>query len=211
MRPSLAAFLALALAGDLSAAGPARLTLSDEKQPLQEIRPLDRRVWVLTLEASWKEAPKFGVPHYVNLLFPNGTSASQRVLDEGLFRSGELRVLLPEYQLIRGGVARGGTITLVVSADRSVTSARAPEVIGGPFEVRWPMDRPVVRLAPRTRHTPPPEIDAMPLPGEMPPVPVPPAGARPPVRPPAPLPPPKPDNSSPPRPTKVPPPKPAGP
>jgi len=205
VRPSLALALVLALAGNLCAAEQARLTLSDEKLPLQEIRPLDRRVWVLTLEAAWPEAPHFGVPHYVNLLFPNGTSASHRVLDEALFVKGELRVLLPEYQLLRGGVARGGTVTVVVSADRSVTSARAPEVIGGPFEVRWPMDRPVVRLAPRTRHTPPPEIDAMPLPGEVPPVPVPPAGARPPVRPPAPLPPPKPDNRPP---AKLPPPKP---
>jgi hypothetical protein len=210
VRPSLAASLALVLAfaGDLAAAEQVRLTLSDEKLPLQEIRPLDRRVWVLTLEAAWKEAPKFGVPHYVNLLFPNGTSSSHRVLDEALLRAGELRVLLPEYQLIRGGVARGGTITVVVSADRSVTSARAPEVVGGPFEVRWPMDRPIVRLPPRTRHSPPPEIDAMPLPGEMPAVPVPPGLKRPPVRPPAPLPPPKPEGKPP---AKLPPPKPAGP
>jgi hypothetical protein len=62
------------------------------------------------------------------------------------------------------------------------------------------MDRPIVRLPPRTRHTPPPEIDAMPLPGEMPAVPGPPA-KRPPVKP-APLPPPKP------APDKLPPPKP---
>jgi hypothetical protein len=206
VRRSLAASLVLALAGNLSAAEPARLTLSDEKLPLQEIRPLDRKVWVLTLEANWKEAPKFGVAHYVNLLFPNGTSDSHRVLDEAQLRAGEVRVLLPEYQLIRGGVAKGGTITVVISANRSVTSARAPEVIGGPFEVRWPMDRPIVRLPPRTRHTPPPEIDAMPLPGEVPAVPGPPTG-RPPVKP-APLPPPRPDNSSPPKTNKLPPPKP---
>lgn len=205
MRPSLALALVLALGSNLSAAEPARLTLSDEKQPLQEIRPLDRRVWVLTLEAAWRQAPAFGVAHYVNLLFPNGTSSSHRVLDEALFRAGELRVLLPEYQLIRGGVARGGTITVVISAERSVPSARAPEVIGGPFEVRWPMDRPIVRLAPRTRHSLPPEIDAMPLPGEMPAVPVPPGLKRPPVRPPAPLPPPKPADQPP---AKLPPPKP---
>src|SRR5579872_3394676 len=54
VRPSFSAPLAvallLALAGRLPAAEQARLTLADEKQPLQEIRPLDRRVWVLTLE-----------------------------------------------------------------------------------------------------------------------------------------------------------------
>jgi hypothetical protein len=93
-------------------------------------------------------------------------------------------------------VARGGTITVVISADRAVKSARAPEVISAPFEVRWPMDRPVVRRPPRTRHTAPPEIDAMPLPGDVPAVPLPPQ-KRPPVKP-APVPPP----------TKLPPPKP---
>jgi hypothetical protein len=204
VRPSFSAPLALllAVAARLPAAEQARLTLADEKLPLQEIRPLDRRVWVLTLEATWQRPPTFGVPHYVNLLFPNGTSSSHRVLDEALFRAGEVRCLLPQYQLIRGGVDRGGTITIVISAGRAVRSARAPEVISAPFEVRWPMDRPVVRLAPRTRHTPPPEIDAMPLPGEMPAVPGPPPARRLPVKP-APLPPPTPD--------KLPPPKPAGP
>jgi hypothetical protein len=137
----------------------------------------------LTLEATWQRPATLGVPHFVNLLFPNGTSYSHRVLDEALFRAGEVRCLLPEYQLVRGGVARGGTITVVLSAGRSVRSARAPEVISAPFEVRWPMDRPVVRRPPRTRHTPPPEIDAMPLPDEVP--------APPRKRPPTKLPPPK--------------------
>jgi hypothetical protein len=191
MRASLFASLAVALAvaGRLPAAEAARLTLADEKLPLQEIRPLDRHVWVLTVEATWQRPPTFGVAHYVNLLFPNGTSYSHRVLDEGLFAAGEVRCLLPEYQLIRGGVARGGTFTIVVSADRAVRSVRSPEVISPPFEVRWPMDRPVVRRPPRTRHTPPPEIDAMPLPGDMPAVPAPPPVKRPPGK----LPPPKPD------------------
>jgi hypothetical protein len=190
------------VAGRLPAAEAARLTLADENLPLQEIRPLDRRVWVLALEASWERPPTFGVPHYVNLLFPNGTSYSHRVLDEARFRAGEVRCLLPEYQLIRGGVARGGTITVVISAERAVTSARAPEALNPPFAVRWPMDRPVVRRPPRTRHTPPPEIDAMPLPGDVPAVPALPPLKRPPVKP-----------AAPPRPApdKLPPPKPTGP
>jgi hypothetical protein len=192
---SLAVALSLALVPSQAGAAGGRLTLADEKLPLQEIRPQDRRVWVLTLEGNWQQAPTFGHPFYVNLLFPNGTSYSHRVLDDALFRAGEVRCLLPEYQLIRGGVARGGTMTVVISADRSVTSARAPEVISAPFEVRWPMDRPVVRRPPRTRHTLPPEIDAMPLPGNMPQVPKPPQ-KRPPVKPTPPpdkLPPPKTD------------------
>jgi hypothetical protein len=191
----LAVALSLALTASRAGAAAGRLTLADEKLPLQEIRPQDRHVWVLTLEGTWQQAPTFGHPFYVNLLFPNGTSYSHRVLDEALFRAGEVRCLMPEYQLIRSGVARGGTITVVISADRAVKSARAPEVISAPFEVRWPMDRPVVRRPPRTRHTPPPEIDAMPLPGDLPAVPMPPR-KRPPVKPappPVKLPPPKPD------------------
>jgi len=150
------------------AADKPRLELADEKLPLEEIRPLDRHVFVLALDGTWKQPPLFGVPLYVNLLFPDGGSYSHRALNEELARAGEIRVLLPEYQLIRHGVARGGTITVVVSAGRSVSSADAPEVASTPFPVEWPLDRPIVRLPPPTRYTPRPDIDAFPLPGGMP-------------------------------------------
>jgi hypothetical protein len=181
-------------------AGPAadkpRLELADEKLPLEEIRPLDRRVFVLALEGTWKQPPVSGVARYVNLFFPDGGSYSHRVLNEELARAGEIRVLLPEYQLIRHGVARGGTITVVVSAGRSVSSAAAPEVVSTPLAVGWPLDRPIVRLPPPTRHTPRPEIDAFPLPGGMPA----PARKGPPIPPGGVVPPPPPTNETPPPP-----------
>jgi len=79
-----------------TAAGPAadkpRLELADEKLPLEEILPLDRRVYVLALEGTWKQPPASGVAYYVNLLFPDGGSYSHRVLNEGLAREGEIGV-----------------------------------------------------------------------------------------------------------------------
>jgi hypothetical protein len=177
--------LALGLAGPAFGADKPRLLLADEGLPLQEIRPQDRRVYVLTLDGRWQKPPAPGIAHHVNVLFPNGQAYSHRVLDDALFRKGEVRCLLPEYQLIRNGVARGGDLTVVVSAGRSVGTATAPEVISDTVSVRWPLKRPVVRLPPPTRHTPPRPIDDFPLPGgELPKKPAPPRKVEP-------LPPPK--------------------
>lgn len=148
----------------LAADGP-RLRLTDPGLPLQEIRPLDRHVWILALEGKWKQPPTPGFSYYVNLLFPNGQSYSHRVLDDALFAGGEVRCLIPEYQLVRNGLARRGRFVLVVSARRTVTSETAPEIISERMVVNWPMDRPIVRWAPPTRLTPPAPIDALPLPG----------------------------------------------
>jgi hypothetical protein len=159
--------------------------LADEGLPLQEIRPQDRHVYVLTLEGRWQKPPAPGVAHHVNVLFPNGQVYSHRVLDDALFRKGEVRCLLPEYQLIRNGVARGGDLTVVVSAGRPVNTASAQEVISDALSVHWPPKRPIVPRPPRTRHTPPRPIDDFPLPGEqMPEKPAPPRKVQP-------LPPPK--------------------
>jgi hypothetical protein len=151
------------LAAPALAAGAApQLRLSDPKLPLQELRPLDRHVWVLSLEGTWMQPPLAGLGYYVNLIFPNGQSYSHRVLDDAAFRLGDVRCLIPEYQLLRNGLMRGGQFTIVVSARRSVTSPTAAEVIGEPLQVRWPMDRPNQRWAPLTRFTPRPPIDAFP-------------------------------------------------
>ena len=154
------------------------LRLSDPNLPLQELRPLDRHVWVLGLEGEWKQPALLGVGYHVNLIFPNGQSYSHRVLDDATFRVGEVRCLIPDYQLLRNGLASGGKFTIVVSARRSVTTAKATEVVSAPFEVRWPLDRPILRWAAPTRFTPRPPIDAFPPPrpdriprGEPPPVP----------------------------------------
>jgi hypothetical protein len=108
------------------------LRLSDPNLPLQELRPLDRHVWVLGLEGAWKQPAIPGVAYYVNLIFPNGQSYSHRVLNDATFRLGEVRCLIPEYQLLRNGLACGGKFTIVVSARRSVTTATATEVVGTP-------------------------------------------------------------------------------
>jgi hypothetical protein len=151
--------------------GP-RLRLTDPGLPLQEIRPLDRHVWVLALEGKWKQPPTPGFSYYVNLLFPNGGSYSHRVLDAALFTAGEVRCLLPEYQLVRNGVTRGSQFVIVVSARCPVASEKAPEIISAKMVVNWPMDRAIVRWAPPTHLTPPAPIDALPLPGrQLPPSP----------------------------------------
>jgi hypothetical protein len=162
--------LALLLTVTLDAA-PSPLLLTDPNLPLQELRPLDRHVWVLSLEGNWKQPALPGVAYHVNLLFPNGQSYSHRVLDDAAFRAGEVRCLIPEYQLVRNGLARGGRITIVVSARRTVASLLDPEIVSAPMEVAWPMNRPINRWPPRTRFAQPEPIDAFRPPSEMPPPP----------------------------------------
>ncbi|HWG46283.1 MAG TPA: hypothetical protein VN688_26210 [Gemmataceae bacterium] len=172
--------LGLMAASATWAADAPPLRLTDPGLSLQEIRPLDRHVWVLSLDGAWAQPAIPGVAYHVNLLFPNGRSYSHRVLDDGLFHTGEVRCLIPDYQLVRNGLARGGVFTIVVSARRTVMLATAPEVVSNRFEVRWPLARPVLRWPPRTRFTPPVPIDAFPLPGQMIPTPKPSKGNAPP-------------------------------
>jgi hypothetical protein len=166
MRRFLPPLLTLAVLLGFTAAGNAadriKLELADEKLPLQELRPLDRRVWILTLEGNWTAAPTPGKNYYVNLLFPNGQSDSHRPLNDSLFRLGEVRVILQDYQLKRHGRANGGTFQVVVSEDRPVASAQDPQVISNALQLNWPMDRPVVQRPPRSRFAPPPPVDAFP-------------------------------------------------
>jgi hypothetical protein len=150
------------------AAEPPALELTDPGLPLWEIRPLDRHVYVLSLEGKWLQAANPNVGYYVNLLFPDGCGESHRVLDPVLFRLGEVRCVFPEYQLLRHHVARGDKVTIVVSQRNPATSADAPEVISVPFVVTWTLERPIVTRRPRTRFTPPEPIDAFPLPGDLP-------------------------------------------
>jgi hypothetical protein len=171
--------------GPASFAGPADqppVELTDEGLALQEIRPLDRHVYILTLEGKWNRPRKDDdMKHYVNILFPNGRSASHRVLNESLVRKGEIRCVIQEYDLINNGVAKGGDFEIVISERRPVDSASAKEVISDALKVKWPLDRLIVSRPPHTRHTPREPIDAFPLPDDpllkyppMPPKPVPP-------------------------------------
>jgi hypothetical protein len=173
------------------AADKPQLELSDPKLPLYELRPLDRRVYGLTLEGTWNKPAKSGVHHYVNVIFPSGRTYSARVdenpkavrrltgesnkglvsyreVEDSPFRRGEVRCLIPNNQLIRHGVARGGRLTIVVSAGKPVESASATEVISNALEVNWPLAREIVRRPPRSRFADPGPVDAMPLPGDEP-------------------------------------------
>jgi hypothetical protein len=84
-----------------------------------------------------------------------------------------VRCLIPDYQLIRNGLAHGGQFTIVISARRPVTAMTAPEVVSAPFGVRWPLERPVLRWAPPTRFSPPAAIDGFQPPHEVMPSPAP--------------------------------------
>ena len=177
----LVGFAAGARAGDKP-----QLELADPNLPLYELRANDRRVVGLTLEGTWKQPAKSGSHHYVNVLFPNGQSYSMRVdehpvavrklvtesnngtltyrtVEDSPFRRGEVRCLLPDNQLIRNGVARGGRFKVVVSVDKPVSSASAPEAISNALEITWPIKRTIARRPPRTRHGDPEPVDAMPL------------------------------------------------
>lgn len=169
----------------LSASSPPPLRLADPKLPLQELRPLDRHVCVLSLEGTWTQPALPGIAYHINLIFPNGQSYSHRVLDDS-FRLGQVRCLIPEFQLVRNGLARAGQFTIVVSAGRPVATATAAEVVSAPFEVRWPLERPIFRWAPPTRFASPTPIDAFPPPNAETPAPLPhkeliPGGEPPPV------------------------------
>jgi hypothetical protein len=168
-----------------------QLELKDPQLPLYEVRPLDRRVYGLTLEGTWKVPAKSGSHHYVNVLFPDGGSSSVRVdenptvarklvserkdgktvyrsVEDTPFRRGEVRCLIPNNQLIRHGVAQGGQLTIVVSVDKPVDSAKAKEVVSNALVITWPLDRSIARRPPRSRYADPEPVDAMPLPDEQP-------------------------------------------
>ena len=147
-------------------AEPARLMLSDEKRAIQELRPLDRFAWVLTLEGKWKAQSPPSVKHYVNVFFPNGASASHRVLSEDYARKGDFRVVIQENDLLRNGATGDTRLTIVVSQDKAVTSVTDPAVMSEPFVTAWPLDRPLVKRPVHTRHTPPEPLDAFPLPDD---------------------------------------------
>jgi hypothetical protein len=148
----------------LTTAAEPKVQLRDDGLPLQELRPNDRRDYVLVLDGKWTEPALPGVEYYVNELFPDGASYSHKVLNDRLFALGDVRVLLPEHQLIRHGVAKGGTINIVISARRPAASAAAEDVVSSPFSVSWPMNRPVVQELVRSKHTPPPAVDVFPPP-----------------------------------------------
>jgi hypothetical protein len=153
--------------GFADGAAEAKLGLTDGKAPLQELRPLDRRVYVLALEGKWYQPAQPGVNYYINFLFDNGRSYSHLVDDEAMFRKGEVRCIIQTYRLARNGVADGGHFSIVVSAGKPVTKDTAPEVMSNAIRLSWPMrDREITAFRPRTRYSEPEAVDAFPIPGE---------------------------------------------
>ncbi len=149
--------LSLTLAACLSAvpvqAAPHQLVLTDPGYALWEIRPLDRRVYVLTLQGDWKTPPDLDAGYYVNIEFPNGDTVKHRVLDDRMFFKGDVLGLLIQYQWQRNHFQKGDQLTVYVSRNKPGVPPDDQEVISNRLEVPWPFDREVVRLAPRTRFT----------------------------------------------------------
>ena len=141
--------------------GP-KLELSDGKLPVWELRPLDRRVYAISLDGVWKGPPAEGASYQLKVCFPDGQAYSHRPINDALFFRGEMRFLVPQYMLVRTRTSRGGTLRLYVT-ERPTAGAR-PVVISNTVEVPWPPKRPVVRRPPATRATPARPIDAPPLP-----------------------------------------------
>ena len=188
MRKALAPVLTVLVLLGFAGAAPAKsqLVLFDVGLSLQESRPLDRRVYILTLDGKWNQPAAAKAVYYINFLFPDGGSYSHKVLDDDLFPKGEVRCVIQGYQLTRHGISKGGKFSIVVSEGRAVTSAQDEKVISDVKEFSWPMERRITRFRPHTRHQPPVPVDAFPIPGEEEANPSPPVKPRPAPAPPRP-------------------------
>ncbi len=137
-----------------------RLELTDNNYPLWELRPLDRRVYVVSLDGVWKRPWVRGASYQLTVRFPDGTTYAHRPISDDLFALGEMRFMVPEYLLLRTGTAKGGKLKFFVT-ERPTAGAK-PEVISNTVELNWPLKRPVSRRAPALKATPPLPIDAFP-------------------------------------------------
>jgi hypothetical protein len=177
----------LALAACLAAA-PAcfadlQITLRDPNLPLWEMRPLDRHVYVLSLEGEWmKDMPQRDAEYRVNIEFPDGAVIEHRPPIDKMFRRGEVQVLLVQYQYEKHDLQKGDTLRIFITKRKPDGEPDDWEVVSNGLEVAWPFDRDIVRRPPRTRFTPPEPIDAFHPPGDEP---APPKPSPPPVEEPA--------------------------
>ena len=163
----------LALAACLAAA-PAcfaapLIILTDPNLPLWEIRPLDRHVYVLSLEGEWTvPMEKRDGEYHVNIEYPDGAVVEHRPTLDKLFRRGEVQVLLIQYQYEKHHLQKGDTLRIWVTKWKPGDEPDDQEVISNGLEVAWPFDRDVVRRPPKTRFSEPEPIDAFHPPGEEP-------------------------------------------
>ena len=184
MRTLLAVFAVFAVAST-SVAAP-QLVLSDPHAPLWETRPLDRRVYVLSLEGDWKTKPEFDADYSIHIVYPNGEEVDHRPAYERMFRRGEVQCLLIQYQYEKYHFQRGEKLTVYVTKRKPGGGPDDQEAISNRLEVEWPFDRDIVRKPPHTRFSEPEPIDVFRQAGEEP---APPPKPNPPLQP---LPPPQP-------------------
>ena len=163
---SLALTVLLAAAATCPAAP--QLVLSDPNLPLWEMRPMDRHVYVLTLEGDWKTKPQWDAEYSVNIEFPDGAVVEHRPVVERFFRKGEVQVLLIEYQYEKHHFQKDDRLTVFISKRLPGGGPDDRETISNPLEVAWPFDRDVVRLPPKTRFSEPTPIDTYFPPGQEP-------------------------------------------
>ena len=161
MRTVAAFLLTLAVCLPARAASP-QLVLTDPGYALWEIRPLDRRVYVLTLEGNWKAPADPDAGYYIHIEFPNGARVTHRVLDDRMFGKGDVQCLLIEYQWERNHFQKGEALTVFVTRKKPGAPPDDQEVISNRLQVAWPFDRQIVRLEPRTRFTERVPVDAYP-------------------------------------------------
>ena len=156
---SLTLVVCLAAAPTRAAVSP-QLVLTDPGYALWEIRPLDRRVYVLTLAGAWQTPPDPGAEYYVNIEYPNGGTVTHRALDDTQFWKGDVECLLIQYQWEKYHFQKGDKLTVFVTRKQPGVALNNQQVISNRLVVAWPFDRQVVRLAPRTRFTAPEPVDA---------------------------------------------------
>jgi hypothetical protein len=152
--------LAVCLSAAPAQAASHQLVLTDPGYALWEIRPLDRRVYVVTLEGNWKTPPDLDAGYYVNIEYANGGTVMHRVLDDPMFFKGDVQCLLVQYQWERNHFQKGDKLTVFVTRKKPGAPPDDQEVISNRLEVAWPFDRQIVRLAPRTRFTEREPVDA---------------------------------------------------
>jgi hypothetical protein len=156
---SLALAVILGVAVPACLAAPPQVVLNDPDLSLFEMRPLDRHVFVLTLEGDWKTPPDWDASYYVNIQYPNGVVVEHRPTLERMFRKGEVQCLLIEYQWEKNGFQPGDRLSVFITRRRAGSPTDAQEVISNRLEVAWPFDRKVGRRPPKTRFTEPDPID----------------------------------------------------
>src|SRR5207237_9522935 len=88
MRPLCGFSLTLSVALGFAGLAPAKhqLELTDDALPLQELRPMDRRVYILTLDGKWEQPPAADKTYYLNYFCADGVSYSHKVDDVQMFR-----------------------------------------------------------------------------------------------------------------------------